>query len=82
MNISFKATARKQLKKLPKIEARKIFKKIQVLKEFPFAGKSLSGEFEGSRSVRAWPYRIIYSVKPKIGIIIETIKHRQESYKK
>lgn len=82
MNLFFKPVASKELKKLPVVEARKIFKKIQLLKEFPFSGKPLNGEFEGSRSVRAWPYRVIYRIQPKIGIVIETIKHRQSSYKK
>jgi mRNA-degrading endonuclease RelE of RelBE toxin-antitoxin system len=81
MDLFFKPVARKELKRLPKTEARKVFKKVQVLKEFPFAGKPLSGEFEGSRSVRAWPYRIIDRIQ-KTSIIIETIKHRQGSYKR
>jgi mRNA-degrading endonuclease RelE of RelBE toxin-antitoxin system len=82
MDLFFKPIAQKELKKLPKIEARKVFKKIQILKEFPFAGKPLSVEFEGSRSVRAWPYRIIYRIQSKRDLVIETIKHRQSSYKK
>ena len=81
MNLFFKASAQKELKKLSKTEGRKIFKKIQMLKEFPFAGKSLSGEFEGVKSIRAWPYRIIYEIKKK-PILIYSIRHRQGSYKK
>jgi len=81
MDLSFKDTAQKDLDKLPKTEARKIFKKTQILKEFPFAGKLLGGEFEGVRSLRAWPYRILYHVDPKAGIKILTIKHRQGAYK-
>lgn len=81
MKLFFKATARKQLHKLPKIEGIKVFKKTQMLKEFPFAGKLLSGEFKGARSLRAWPYRIIYKIEGQ-NIIIESIKHRQESYRK
>ena len=81
MNLFFKPSARKQLKKPSKTEGRKVFKKIQILKEAPFAGKTLSGEFEGMRSVRAWPYRIIYEIK-KDSIIIYSIRHRQGSYKK
>lgn len=82
MDLFFKSIAIKELKKLPKVEAKKVIKKIQLLKEFPFSGKPLSGDFEGLRSLRAWPYRIIYKVQPKAGITIEIIKHRQGSYKK
>jgi len=81
MNLSFKDTAKKDLDKLLKTEARKVFKKIELLKEVPFAGKLLGGEFGGVRSVRAWPYRILYKVDSKTGIMILTVRHRQGAYK-
>jgi addiction module RelE/StbE family toxin len=71
----------KQLKKVPKIEQRKILKKIEILAEDPFIGKNLHGRFSGTLSIRAWPYRIIYQIK-KDSILVFSVKHRQEAYKK
>ena len=69
-------------KRLPKSERIKIIKKIHLLKENPYIGKKLMGIFEGLRSLKAWPYRIIYrySLRDKL-LFINTIEHRQEVYK-
>lgn len=82
MILKFSTPAVKQLKKLSQREKIKAWKKIQLLKTDPFVGKKLKGEFEGLRSVRAWPYRIIYHYSPKERLLfIETIEHRQQVYK-
>lgn len=82
MIVKFSTPAQKQLGRLPKTEAAKVWKKIQLLKTTPLAGKKLKGDFEGLRSIRAWPYRIIYhySAGDKL-LFIETIEHRQGVYK-
>jgi mRNA-degrading endonuclease RelE of RelBE toxin-antitoxin system len=71
----------KQLQKIPKVEQRKIMRKIELIALDPFVGKALEGNFKGSFSFRAWPYRIIYMIEKKI-ITIYSISHRQSSYKK
>lgn len=80
MDLYYKPTALKQLSKIPKPEAKKIIKKLTVLKDFPHAGKLLKGELQGFYSLHAWPYRIIYEITPK-GIVVYSIAHRQAVYK-
>jgi mRNA interferase RelE/StbE len=80
MEIFYKPSAVKQLKKIPKVELKKIIKKLDILSTDPYVGKALKGEFKGLYSVKPWPYRIIYEITPK-KIIIYSISHRQGSYK-
>jgi len=81
MQVEFSDTARKQLRKLPKSEKIKVLKKIQLLKEDLYAGKKLLGAFEGLRSLKAWPYRIIYRYSPTDKLLfINAIEHRQQAY--
>lgn len=82
MQLEFSSIASKQFKKLPPPEKTKVFKKIQLLKQDPFIGKKLKGEFSHLRSLKAWPYRIIYHYSPAEQILfIENIEHRQQVYK-
>ena len=74
--------ANKQLRHLPKVEQLKILKKLSALETNPLAGKKLSSDLSEARSLRAWPYRILYYLdKPKTKIFIVTIAHRQGVYK-
>lgn len=74
--------ASKQYKHLPPQEKIKIKKKLTLLEQDPLAGKKLSGELSGYRSLRAWPYRIIYTIdESNLSVTIKTIVHRQEAYK-
>jgi mRNA-degrading endonuclease RelE of RelBE toxin-antitoxin system len=71
----------KQYNRLPKIEQTKIKKKLSVLEQNPQEGKKLSGEYSELRSLKAWPYRIIYYINNKQRkIFIVTIAHRQGVY--
>lgn len=79
MEIKYKPSAVKQLTKLPRNEKKKIIKKLELLAENPLAGKGLKGELEGLRSLRAWPYRIIYEIKDR-SLIILSVTHRQSAY--
>ena len=81
MKVYFKPTAFKQQKRLPKSEIQKIERKIEALREDPYSGKLLKGEFEGLYSLKAWPYRIVYEIKQK-KIIILSIANRQGAYRK
>ena len=80
MEIFYKPSVSKQLKKIPKSEIKKIAKKLILLAENPYSGKPLKREFEGEYSLKVWPYRIIYHVQGK-KIIILSIAHRQNVYK-
>ena len=82
MQVLLAKGAQKQYKKLPKPEQAKIRKKLEVLSQDPFAGKKLEGILKGRRSLRAWPYRIIYSINDKgKRIEVSEILHRQGAYK-
>lgn len=82
MRAEYSETARKQFKKLPKDKQIKVLKKISKLKNDPDAGKKLKGVFKGLRSLKVWPYRIIYrySSQDKL-LFINVIQHRQQVYK-
>ena len=80
MKVQFQEVAQKQLSKIPKTETKKIISKIEMLSRDNKSGKNLKGELKGFRSLRAWPYRIIYKVD-KNSLIIFSVAHRQSAYK-
>lgn len=82
MKLEYSNQAQKDLTKLPKIKIRAILKKIELLPTSPFLGKKLGGKFSGYRSLRVWPYRIIYQInQSKNCLTIITVEHRQGAYK-
>ncbi len=84
MKVLLTSDAEKQFLKLPKPERRKIEKKLRLLAENPHAGKKLAGNYANQRSLRAWPYRIIYTVSSASHqevITVIAILHRQGAYK-
>jgi len=83
MKIVLKDKARKALRKVGSKDIAKVKKKLELLSSNPLDGKILSGEFEGIRSLRAWPLRILYTFNPSNQTItIETIDYRGSVYKK
>jgi addiction module toxin, RelE/StbE family len=78
-NLEYRPVAVKQLKKLNNTNRKKVIRKLELLSRNPLSGKMLKGEFQGLRSLRAWPYRIIYESKGK-SLIILSITHRQSAY--
>ena len=82
MKVLLSKDANKQYKRLPKSEQTKIRKKLVGLQQDPYDGKKLTGDLEGIRSLRAWPYRILYEInESKKTIEIHKIAHRQGVYK-
>ena len=79
MKIVYKPEAVRQLHKLPQSEKKKVVKKLFLLSQNPFFGKRLKGELEGLRSLRAWPYRIVYEISAK-SVVILSVVHRQSAY--
>ncbi len=74
--------ALKQYNHLPKAEQIKIKKKLLILDQNPYEGKKLSGEYAELRSLKVWPYRIIYYIdNEKREMFVVTIAHRQGVYK-
>lgn len=81
MEIELTPTAKKQLKKLPKSEVKKIARKLFFVESNPFSAKKLEGKLKDRYVVRAWPYRIIYVIVGTSKIQVEVIEHRQGVYK-
>jgi len=82
MDVIVTPKAKKQFSHLPKADQTKIKKKLGVLEQNSKEGKKLSGQYAKLRSLRAWPYRIIYYIdSKKKKIFIVTIAQRQGVYK-
>lgn len=72
--------AQKDLKKIPIKKRLKIRQKAQLLQDNPLLGKKLKRELKKCRSLKVWPYRVIYEIF-KNKVWIEHIIHRQQAYK-
>ena len=82
MRVVLSIAAQKQYIKLPQSEKKKIKKKLLTLESDKLSGKKLVGELKDFRSLRAWPYRIIYYInKVENRIEVVDIEHRQGVYK-
>lgn len=82
MEIIIAKRAQKIYKNLPKLEQKKVKKKLLGLADNPLSGKKLEGKLKNRRVVRAWPYRIIYSINDDLNRVeISDILHRQGAYK-
>lgn len=84
MKILLTSDAEKQFLKLSKPERTKVEKKLKILAENSHAGKKLAGDYANQRSLRAWPYRIIYAISSASEqevITVLAILHRQGAYK-
>jgi addiction module RelE/StbE family toxin len=82
MKINYSKTSLKQLKNLPITKQIEVLKKIEKLKNNPDAGKKLKGPLKNFRSLKVWPYRIIYQYSDNDKVIfINTIQHRHSIYK-
>ncbi len=82
MQVIVTPKAQKQYDHLPKPEQKKIKRKLMSLEINPLLGKKLSDEYVELRSVRAWPYRIIYYINyVEHTLFVTSILHRQGAYK-
>jgi len=81
MDVILSKDAKKQFDHLPLVDKKKVRKKLAVLEQDALAGKKLTGEFQGIRSLRVWPYRILYEINRKMKRIeVLIIAHRQGVY--
>ncbi|OGG15376.1 hypothetical protein A3D77_07595 [Candidatus Gottesmanbacteria bacterium RIFCSPHIGHO2_02_FULL_39_11] len=82
MEVIITPKAAKQYLRLPKTEQIKIRKRLLLLEKNSAEGKKLSGTLSETRSLRAWPYRILYYVHEKEKrVYVVTIAHRHGVYK-
>ena len=77
-----KKKAAKEIEALPKHDQRRIIASFDILRENPFVGKQLEGEYEGARVIRVWPYRVIYVIHRSIvTVTVLRVGQRQGVYK-
>ncbi len=81
-HIIVQPTAQKKLVKLPKPWQSKISRAIHLLSIDPYVGKKLHGDYAGAYSLRAWPFRIIYTINAR-QVIVEVLDlgHRKDIYR-
>ena len=83
MEVVLTPQARKHFSKLQKAQKNKVEKRLIFLEDNPYSGKRLLGELEGLRSLKVWPFRMIYLIKEKKKEVwIISIFHRHRVYKK
>ena len=81
--VKYTAEAKKRIERLDASVKKVIQKAIESLTLNPYRGKPLTHELSGLFSLRTSDYRIIYRIKEReLIIIILTIEHRREIYKK
>ncbi len=82
MDVLLSVNATKQLNRLTRQDKAKVIKKLAALRLNSHLGKFLSGELTGVYSLRAWPYRILYTISPDQKIIkVHRIAHRKDVYR-
>lgn len=81
MTVTIDAKAIKDLSKIPKADAKKIFSKIEALQKFPYVPnlKKLTN-FEPPYRMRVGNYRVLFDVVDNT-LTVYRVKHRKESYK-
>ena len=81
-NVDYKSSVQRDLKKLPKAEARGILSQIEEeLSKNADAYPVLKGPFAGLRKYRVGDYRVIYAVLGN-EVLVLRIGHRKDIYKK
>lgn len=82
-SVKFTREAKKRIEKLDASIKNIIQKAIDSLAQNPYKGKPLSHELAGLYSYRTSDYRIIYKIEEgQLIIIVVTVGHRREIYKK
>ncbi len=81
MQVFLTPEAKKQHLRLSKVEQRKVEKRLVLLEDKPLSGKKLLGKYANLRSLRAWPYRIIYYINSRQEVWVVSILHRQGVYR-
>lgn len=75
--------AKKEIRRLPAKDQLRVLDAFDLLRSNPFEGKRLEGEYEGARSLRVWPYRILYTIQSAtVTVTVLRVGHRQGVYGK
>lgn len=81
-SIRYSKTAAKSLLRLDHLTRDRMKEAILEIAQNPLMGKKLKGDFgkEGLRSLKVWPYRIIYRFESSYLDII-FVEHRKDVYR-
>ena len=81
--IRYKASAARDLEKLPKQTAARIVDSINsTLPDNPYAGKALKGKYKGLYRLRVGDFRVIYTVlREVVVVLVLKIADRKEVYR-
>jgi mRNA interferase RelE/StbE len=82
-SIRIKGSAAKALRRIGQHERLRLVEAIDRLREEPFAGGVLKGEFSGLRRLRVGDYRIVYEVvRKQLVILVVRVAHRGRAYRR
>ena len=83
VEILYKASVLKELKRLDRAESLRILERIDTdLARHPGKDKALAGAFKGLFSYRVGDYRIVYQIEDKVLVVyVIRIAHRKEVYR-
>ncbi|MGB3345793.1 MAG: type II toxin-antitoxin system RelE/ParE family toxin [Candidatus Humimicrobiia bacterium] len=77
--ILYKASVKRDLKKIPKLEVKRILnKKENDLGKNPNKGELLKGKFQGLYQYRVGVYQVIYVKTVDGGVLVLKISHRKD----
>ena len=80
--LEIKKKAQKEIISLPKKDRDRVLVVLELLKQNPFSGKKLDGQYEGAMSIRVWPYRIIYTIyRDIVTVTVLRVAHRKDVYR-
>lgn len=81
-HVHLRNKARKNLAKIPYSYRQRILAALVRLRNDPYLGEPLLGEWKGKYSLHIHPYRVIYEIYEKISVIyVIRIDHRGRVYK-
>ena len=82
MQVIITPNALRQYEHFQKSDQTKIRNRLLLLERYPLEGKKLTGRLAEIRSLKVWPYRILYYIdKKKKKVFVVTMAHRQGVYK-
>ena len=84
LRVEWKKSTKKDLRKLPVLEANRIIAAVGRLVEQPFpAGVEKLAGSEHAYRIRVGDYRVIYEVVTKLNLIeVQRVRHRKDVYRK
>lgn len=82
MKLEYSKSSQKSLKRLSQKKRIKALLIIGEITKNPLVGKKLKGKLSQLRSIKVWPYRIVYYYNKKSKyLFIDEIEHRQGVYR-